>query len=522
MKHTSFKIQNLKAFGREAEFRLAPITIVCGPNSSGKSSAIQTLRLMRQTFRSSDPFNLQLNGSDIDLGTPELAFHKGNRNRPFIFEWSMRHPAANHLDMRLEYRSTADLPPEVHNAKRGEFECSAIQLNLRSGDETTAKAIKLVRRGTPKEENLEFGHTRPRAGRKRRSANFGVNTAAQFEFADSKSKTTFAAFTLSWWKRFVTNPSSTQMVKELGALLITERDILKAIKSASIRNFPGLLLSTASRPPHSEYITEVKDDPVLVKERLAELVLWFGFYALMDSTHSALSLSKHIAGLREEPQRFYSIGRDVGDNQIGPKGENIADVIWELEKSDQKINRWLNLLEIQYKLSLETIDSIAGRFLTLKLTDKKNGHNVTPKEVGLGISQVLPILTLILTDERKSTRGNKKSNDWRPLRLRTIEQPELHLHPRLQANLADIFIEAIQASQTAWILETHSEALILRLQRRIREKKLSPDSIAINYVQPGNRNGPSIKHIRLDNDGDFIDEWPDGFFEEGFHERFTR
>lgn len=522
MKQTGFKIQNFKAFGRDVEFRLAPITIVCGPNSSGKSSAIQSLRLMRQTFRSSDPFTLLLNGSDIDLGTPALAFHKGNRKHPFIFEWNMpARGASNFLGLRFEYRLTEDLTPKAQSRKREEFQCSAVQFNLSFGDNPDHKTIRLVRRFPKKDGNMEIAGTSSGVSRKRRSVNYGVETAIDFEFADNNSKVTFAAFALAYWERFISSSDLRKSLSGVESIVITPKDILVGLKSVSIRHFGGLLLATASRPPPINYLLEAKDDLMVLKERLVELAVWLAFYTLTDHTYSALIFSNHIAGLREEPQRFYSIGRDVGDYRLGPKGENIADVIWEHEKSDQRINRWLNLLEIDYRISLEAIDSIAGRFLTLKMTDKRNGYTVTLKEVGLGISQVLPILTLILTDGPKTSRRDKKSIEWRPQRVRTIEQPELHLHPRLQANLADIFIEASQTSQTAWILETHSEALILRLQRRIREKKLSPDSVAINYVQPGGSNGPSIKQIRLDSDGDFIDEWPEGFFEESFHERFN-
>ena len=71
-----------------------------------------------------------------------------------------------------------------------------------------------------------------------------------------------------------------------------------------------------------------------------------------------------------------------------------------------------------------------------------------------------------------------------------------------------------------WIVETHSEALLLRLQRRIREGKLSPTSVSVLYVQPAGRNGAEILRLRIDASGEFVDEWPDGFFEESYREMF--
>jgi predicted ATPase len=95
------------------------------------------------------------------------------------------------------------------------------------------------------------------------------------------------------------------------------------------------------------------------------------------------------------------------------------------------------------------------------------------------------------------------------------------LHPKLQANLADFFIDTTtRNNKLRWILETHSESLILRIQRRIKEGRIKPEDISINYVNSIKGGHSVIKELRLDSDGDFIDEWPDGFFEESFNERF--
>ena len=102
-----------------------------------------------------------------------------------------------------------------------------------------------------------------------------------------------------------------------------------------------------------------------------------------------------------------------------------------------------------------------------------------------------------------------------------MEQPEIHLHPALQAELADVFIEtALGQRKNTFILETHSEHLILRLLRRIREGKITPDDVGVVYVEPLAR-GSRFIELRIDDEGDFIDEWPGGFFEESFHEKFA-
>jgi len=103
----------------------------------------------------------------------------------------------------------------------------------------------------------------------------------------------------------------------------------------------------------------------------------------------------------------------------------------------------------------------------------------------------------------------------------------LHLHPALQAELADLFIDGSKRNKI--MIETHSEHLLLRIMRRMRETyegkiedeslKLTPDDVAILYVDSYEGN-TFIKEIELDEDGSLLDPWPGGFFEEGFKERF--
>jgi hypothetical protein len=147
----------------------------------------------------------------------------------------------------------------------------------------------------------------------------------------------------------------------------------------------------------------------------------------------------------------------------------------------------------------------SARYQELALVDLRTHTQVTHRDVGIGISQVLPVLVMAY-----ASRG----------KLIAMEQPEIHLHPALQAELGDVFIEAaLGERKNTFILETHSEHLILRLMRRIREGKISPDDIGVIFVEPLAR-GSRFIELNIDEEGDFIDEWPGGFFEESFHEKF--
>jgi hypothetical protein len=163
----------------------------------------------------------------------------------------------------------------------------------------------------------------------------------------------------------------------------------------------------------------------------------------------------------------------------------------------------------------EDIATTIGRYLDstpidilqdLKLIDTVKGVEVTHRDVGIGISQVLPVLVMAFGSQGK---------------LLAMEQPEIHLHPALQAELGDVFIEsALGERKNTFILETHSEHLILRLMRRIREGKISSDDVGVVFVEPLPQ-GSRFIELRIDEQGDFIDEWPGGFFEESFNEKFA-
>jgi hypothetical protein len=148
------------------------------------------------------------------------------------------------------------------------------------------------------------------------------------------------------------------------------------------------------------------------------------------------------------------------------------------------------------------------------LLDKRTNTLVTHRDVGLGISQILPVLVNAfgLTNQ-----------------IIAVEQPEIHLHPALQAELADVFIEsALGERKNMFILETHSEHLILRVMRRMRDTvrgqrgeapPVRPEEVAVLFVEPTSK-GSVVHELRLKPDGSLLDPWPGGFFEESFSEIF--
>jgi predicted ATPase len=109
-----------------------------------------------------------------------------------------------------------------------------------------------------------------------------------------------------------------------------------------------------------------------------------------------------------------------------------------------------------------------------------------------------------------------------------IEQPEIHLHPKLQAELGDVFIEsALGENKNTYILETHSEHLILRIMKKMRETfngnlpegvpPVKPSDVSVLFVEPDGARS-IVREMQLNERGELVKSWPGGFFEEGLNE----
>jgi hypothetical protein len=238
-------------------------------------------------------------------------------------------------------------------------------------------------------------------------------------------------------------------------------------------------------------------------------------WGLMASFHSglqrALQSVVYLGPLRLPESRTLTFSNDTVEN-VGQLGDRSKEAFFQSSRRAQNtINRWLDRLEIDYRVTVDEMsDSNPIRGTALSMTLKKRGNDPVIRgvyDVGFGISQILPVII----------QGVISSNQ-----TICVEQPEIHLHPRLQAHIGDFLIDTALSKRRSpanqWIIETHSELLIQRVQRRIREGVISRDDVSVLYVDPGHLSGSVIKELRLDDSGAFIDGWPRGFFEESFEE----
>ncbi|MGA2797470.1 MAG: DUF3696 domain-containing protein [Thermoguttaceae bacterium] len=217
----------------------------------------------------------------------------------------------------------------------------------------------------------------------------------------------------------------------------------------------------------------------------------------------------HVSPVRARLPWSIRIGQGIFE--IGSAGENLLQILAKKDAVPGKntnllglVDNWISKrFEMLSKLRMKSSDK-AGMEQSLIGDEIKGTKGINLAAMGEGMAQVLPIIA--------QTEGTNKRE------CLLIEQPELHLHPRAQADLADLFMEnAVQHRQ--FIIETHSEHLLLRIRRRIAEKKykhITPENVAILCVEK--KGGYSkVSELKLNGQGHF-ENWPKGFFDEAYQE----
>ncbi len=435
---TRMRLENFKSWKDTGDIALRPITGIFGANSSGKTSLIQVLLLMKQTADSPDR---------------RIVFHFGDRRTPVDlgdFE-SVVHEHDTQSALRISLRWKAQRPIEVAdtNTNRRVVRSSRIGFEVTSREEKARSKKSLI------VDEMSY-----RVGR----VVFGMRRNPKLKYD-----------------------------------LFTDGEDFKFVRNRG-RAWPP-------PPPVKCY-----GFPDQVRAHFANA----GFLSDLEfALEERLRNVYYLGPLRAHPERRYTwSGAQPID--VGQAGESVVDAILASRERGEKIGRGRGrprvTLEEYVALWLKDLELIHD-FRVVRLTEGSPVYEVrvrkSPKsaevlitDVGFGVSQILPVLALCFYVPKGSTI--------------ILEQPEIHLHPAIQSGLADVFVDAWEKRRVQILVESHSEHLLRRLQRRMAEEKVSTDDVGLFFCRADD-DGSILDTLELDPYGN-ITNWPQDFFGDQFGE----
>lgn len=566
-------LENFKAFGREQKIPLRPITLVYGANSSGKSTILNALLLLKQTSEESINPNVPLlykgrytdqqnfsrcvNGRDVAkifaIGVGVDHCNNGLLEDETVDELGISE-FFNGLDWEKN-KGCLHLPSDGSVRKKnsyvqinGETVLNTIEYFINDsifckfkwiGDSVLRKdgtnslltnkrisvlddPLTIQYKDRIPDEYLERGYYK--------NGNKEAYIKIHMDHCISQGWLTDEAYTYHPYA-FDVDCISEEVMKALYEYVINkigknesryeykdfEKDIIDNLKQTVVFTKNGMPLFY-SHIGGDDRIRRADKQSRLFSLGFEDFAEILNFFAYNVTEHHPCNRPfndlTYIGPLRKYPERFTDIAKD-SYSSVGNDGQHTSAILRENTDILVRVNESLKNLGLDYQLKIHQLsgdDMVAlGDLYALQIIDGK-GTPLTLCDVGFGLSQVLPILV------QSVIQGNDTV---------LIEQPEIHLHPKMQTELGDFFIENSKKKQ--FIIETHSEHLLLRIMRRIRETTagtvtdskltLTPEDVSILYVEP--KNGQSmVMEMPLNENGELVKAWPGGFFEEGMKEMF--
>ncbi|MCY3792229.1 MAG: AAA family ATPase [Gemmatimonadetes bacterium] len=571
---TAFSIANFKAFSATQRVPLRPITLIYGANSAGKSSVIHALALAHHSIETGnlDTQRTQIGGESIDLGGFRQYVHQRGRDR------SLRVELGFELDPgRLSGRvagllqSTGDIVVELVIGMGGQEERVRVERFTLKIDGVLLLSMSVRASGLLRLDRLDHSHTVFRELLILEMDDHGIHEehhAASINMLDELVPG-ITARSRGLFPRVEEESEGSEVEGEDGenSVAVSRRlrreDLVRAALLGALRELMGGLGTALeddirrlrylgplrSFPPRHVAFSQHGDpnwfagggyawDVVRTHEDVRQRVnAWLGDANRLKTPYEleVRDLLPAAVVSKELPAKLHKALHDLvasllkgmkSDEMTGlmQLADQVAEQIAELDPRNQDyiIPEIGNLVaaesddeELAESWTEEMVKERIEVFQDLVLIDKRTNTPVSHRDVGIGVSQVLPVLVSAYASKNK---------------LLAIEQPEIHLHPALQAELGDVFLEsALGGDGNTFLIETHSEHLLLRILRRIREttdgelpqgvSDVHPEHVAVLYVQPG-REDTEVLHIPVTADGEFERPWPNGFFAERAEELF--
>jgi len=422
----AIRLKNFMAFQDTDWIELRPLTLLFGKNSSGKSVIGRALRLLKQSLAAepgSGPF-VYATRQGVDVGDFGTMIHVSpsspDRPKPVVFAFRCR--LADTLDTLInlvnQQRRREGLAPIPASQAQDQVE---VWLQYERNNELEQAWLT--------ELEIVYPQGRPE---------------------QQPGLVIFAAYRLDY--RVVTEGQDEWWFRS-DILHGHEVDKEPAWAGLSIEMVSGFLPALATPEIVRRSSAASIDDLRFVVALLREL---------RQTVEQFLQRTDYLGPLRPEPEReFVFDAQRIRDWQDSGLQGYLRYLRGEVDQSViDKVNNWLQGVDLCHRARPTTFHSFGERALFAQVDiyeeDKRESRNLA--DVGFGLSQALPVIIQCLVADSDSTL--------------LIEQPELHLHPEAQAMLADLLIDCVNRRKARLIIETHSEHLLLRLQRRIAETTL--------------------------------------------------
>ncbi|MDI3337938.1 DUF3696 domain-containing protein [Defluviimonas aestuarii] len=593
MRLTRIEIENFKGIGRRQAIDLRPITLLFGPNSAGKSTVLHALHYAREIIeRRNANADSTIAGGALNLGGFQNIVHGRDLDRPIRIRLVSTVPHSDAdafkvnrmglsgrpvgrrrvVEVRSDDENANNLSPAFFDTMIGHiaYFTRADEITGNSDDEGiffNVTAEEVVVQKVAIELEVRWDHRRNEAFVSKYSVDLNDDSVFEvvapdlsneariqsFNFdhplfrvvlSGSKSQVSFGEFEISPVLELVATLSISSLSearsgelepKDLSVNVLGTLGALPSLDSAPDFHLKDLAMSDGDEP--SSFL-----DKSMLEILLSELM-----QAPLKTTKELLQNSVYIGPLRDIPPRGFQ-PQLITSEERWANGLGAWDALLSANEREtrllDRVNFWLgdsDRLDTGYRFEqrkfrrIEYGDDIAAlearaeyegtadEFLdALKrlpwkhevvLRDERTGIDVLPSDIGVGLSQLIPIITM----------------PYKRTGLFSIEQPELHVHPRVQVRLADLFISTMTSSSEddpicdTWLVETHSEHVMLRLKRRLRQTDeselpdwlppLHPEDLAIYFVEM-EESGARFYEIGIDEEGEFTTVWPKGFFAE--------
>ncbi len=497
----SIYVENYRGFSIPTNLELKPITILIGRNSSGKSSLIRLIPLLQQSLDKRGSVPILWDSELVDMGSIADVLSQGGQEARMTIGFSLN-TDVDHFLSPARYYDEAHAPKEstinykAHLGNRDgktafnslELELYGIRLELRWND--AGLLTDILHDGSA----IDL-----------QSVSYQVDSSNLFPlvtriYGDGEIK--------SRRRRIAYFPPLDRELNQIfhGKTSDIKIEILKrrvwfqerAEFEESIRALPHIVPRKIT-PDILERIrlyTFIRD--------LTDIIT-----ILEDEITSCFKNSAYIGPARARSERFSRI-QELSVERLAAGGENTAMYLHSLNDDELSSFNDLMMLAAGHKVSIEK----SGPSHVSMRVGTGVGVMENVNDIGFGFSQIIPVVAqLHAVMERPVSREHRPASEA----IYAVEQPELHLHPAMQGNLANLFVEIANRSRDRSVslkilAETHSENLIAQLGRLVAGGKIAREDVGIVFVEKdSNSNISKIRNMSFDEDG-FIPEWPLGFF----------